>query len=136
VTGELDALNSGGGREPRNGEAGTTMTDIDPRSDIAISYLEDDLIVFIPLAGQITEMWRQRYQALAQAKGIRAEVYNHQGNALVQIAVPVRTEGEDVLKMLDSARALIAAADAVEQSPVTSNSPEAIVRQWWARQQT
>lgn len=37
--------------------------------------------------------------------------------------------------MLDAARDLIAEADAVEQSPAASNSPEAIIRRWWARQQ-
>lgn len=111
------------------------MTDIDPRSDIRIAYVDDDLITVIPLAGEVTEMWRRRYEALARAKGLRAQVYEDEGSTVIHLAVPVRAEGEDVLKMLDTARSLIAEADAVDQSPAASNSPEAIARRWWARQQ-
>ena len=111
------------------------MTDIDPRTDIELFYEDDDLTVVIPLAGEVTDVWRRRYEALARAKGMRAQAYQRNGSTLIQLAVPVRTEGEDVLKMLDAARALIAEADAVEQSPAASSSPEAIVRRWWAAQQ-
>jgi len=111
------------------------MTDIDPRSDIGIAYADDDLIVMITLAGEVTEMWRRRYEALARAKGLRAQILEREGSAVLHLAVPVRTEGEDVLKMLDAARSLIADADAVGQSPAASDSPEAIARRWWARQQ-
>jgi hypothetical protein len=119
------------------------MTDIDPRSDIRTAYLEDDLMIMIPLAGEITNsdgrtsMWARRYEALARAEGMRAQII--EGDDLlptvINLAVPVRTEGEDVLKMLDAARALLAKADAVDQSPSTSNAAEAIAKQWWARQQ-
>lgn len=111
------------------------MTDINPRSDIRTAYVDDDLIVVLPLAGKVTEMWRQRYEALARAKGLQAHITEEKGSTDIHLAVPVRTEGEAVLKMLDTARALIADADAVEQSPATSNSPEAVARRWWARQQ-
>jgi len=111
------------------------MTDIDPRSDIGISYQEDDLIVLIPLAGEVTEVWCRRYAALARAKGMHAQAYQRDGPTLIHLAVPVRTESEDVLKMLDTARSLIAETDTVERSPAAANSPEAIARRWWARQQ-
>jgi hypothetical protein len=111
------------------------MTDIDRRSDIRTVYSEDDLIVLIPLAGEVTERWSRRYEALARAKGMRAKPYNRDGCARIHLAVPLRAEGEDVLKMLDAARSLISEADAVEQSPAPSNSPEAIATRWWARQQ-
>jgi hypothetical protein len=110
------------------------MTNINPHTDIEIFYKDDDLIVVIPLTGEVTEMWRRRYDALARAKGMRAQAYNREGTALIHLAVPVRTEGEDVLKMLDAARDLIAEADAAGQSPAASSSPEAIARLWWARQ--
>lgn len=110
------------------------MTDVDPRSDIGFAYVDDDLIVMITLAGEVTEMWRQRYEALARAKGLRAQMYEREGSTVLHLAVPVRTEGEDMLKMLDTARALIADADAVDQSPNACNSPEAIAKLWWARQ--
>jgi hypothetical protein len=111
------------------------MTNIDPRADIEIFYDNDDLIVVIPLAGEVTAMWRRRYAALARVKGLRAQADERKGSTLIHLAVPVRTEGEDVLKMLDAARALIAETDVVGQSPAASNSPEAIARRWWASQQ-
>jgi hypothetical protein len=111
------------------------MTDIDPRSDIRIAYSDDDLIVVIPLAGEVTERWSRRYEALARAKGMRASAHNRDGSAQIHLAVPLRAEGEDVLRMLDAARSLMAEADAVEQTPAASNSLEAIARRWWARQQ-
>ncbi len=112
------------------------MADIDSRSDINTAYVDDDLMVMIPLAGEITRMWVRRYEALARADGLRARIIEGKDSpTIINLAVPVRTEGEDVLKMLDAARALIGEADAVDQSPTTSNSAEAIARQWWARQQ-
>jgi hypothetical protein len=118
------------------GETEIRMTNIDPRSDIGIFYQEDNLTVMVPLTSEITEMWRRRYEALARAKGLHAQLHNREGTAFIHLAVPVQTEAGDVLKMLDTARDLIAEADAAEQSPAASNSPEAIARQWWARQQT
>jgi hypothetical protein len=114
---------------------GITMTDIDPRTDIGIAYKDDDLIVVIPLAGEVTEMWRQRYEALARAGDLHAQTEEFKGSTRIRVAVPVRAEGEYVAKMLDAARALIAEADAVDQSPADSRSPEAVARRWWARQQ-
>jgi hypothetical protein len=111
------------------------MTDIDSRTDIGIVYDDDDLIVVIPLAGEVTEFWRQRYEALTRARGLRAQARERKGSTVIRLAVPVRTEGEDVLKMLDAARALITEADDVDHSPDASNAPEAIARRWWARQQ-
>ena len=42
----------------------------------------------------------------------------------------------EVMVMLDVARALIGEADAVDQSPGSSESPEAVVREWWRRQRS
>jgi hypothetical protein len=111
------------------------MTHVDLHANIVTDYRGDDLMVVIPLVGEVTEMWRRRYDALARAKGIRAQCFDVEGSALIHLFVPVRTEGEDVLKTLDASRDLIAEADAAEQSPTTSNSPDAIARLWWARQQ-
>jgi hypothetical protein len=108
------------------------MTDIDPRADIEIAYREDDLMIVIPLAGEVTDMWCRRYGSLARAKGVRAQAYTPR---FIHLTVPVQTESEDVLKMLDATRSLIAEADAVVLSPTDSNSPETIARRWWARQQ-
>ena len=111
------------------------MTDIDTGSDIKITYSDEDLVVVIPLADEVNERWSRRYEALARAEGIRASAHNRDGSAQIHLAVPLRAAGEDALKILDTARSLIAEADAVGQSAAAPNSPEAIVRQWWARQQ-
>lgn len=111
------------------------MTNIHPCADIDITYIDDDLIVMFPLAGEVTDMWRRRYEGLARAKGLCAQIYEREDSAYIRLAVPVHTDGEDMLKILDAARALIAEADAVDQSPADSNAPEAIARRWWARQQ-
>lgn len=63
------------------------MTNIDPHTDIGIFYQDDDLIVLIPLAGGVTEMWRRRYEALARAKGMRAQAHNREGTAVIHLAV-------------------------------------------------
>jgi hypothetical protein len=110
------------------------MTDIDLHSDLRIAYVDDDMTVVIPLVGEITKMWVRRYEGLARAKGLRAQILEVKGSGLIHLAVPVRTDGEDVLKTLDATRALIAEADAVDESPAASNSPEAIAKGWWARQ--
>jgi hypothetical protein len=112
------------------------MTEIDLQAEIGLSYHDDDLHVVIPLAGRVTHMWCQRYEALARAKDVRAMVREKQdGPARLYLTVPAKTTGSDVTAMLDLARALIAEADAVDQSPAASDSPEAVVRKWWASQQ-
>ena len=110
------------------------MTEIDARADIEVFYDGDDLIAVIPLAGEVTAMWCRRYEALARARGLRAQARERKSLTVIHLAVPIRTESEEVLKMLDTARALIADADAVDRSPATSDAPEAIARRWWARQ--
>ena len=116
---------------------GLAMTDIDPRAEIGLSYHDAELHVAIPLAGQVSEMWCQRYEALAHAKDLQAMVRGKRdGPVRLYLTVPVRASGSEVQAMLDTARALIAEADAVDQAPASSASPEAVVREWWIRQQT
>jgi len=86
------------------------ITDIDPHADIGIDYRDDDIFVSIPLAGQVTGMWCRRYEALAQAKDVRARAWEKRGQAGIHLFVPISTEGGDVQRMLDVARALIAEA--------------------------
>lgn len=113
------------------------MTDIEPRADIRLSYHDANLFVTIPLAGQINEMWCKRYEALAQAKDVQAIVRGKpNGPAHLFVTVPVKARASEVEAMLDTARALIAEADAVDLAPASSNSPEAVARKWWTRQQT
>lgn len=112
------------------------MTDIDPQAEIGLSYRDGDLLVVIPLVGHVTQMWCQRYEALARAKDVQARVYEQrEGPPRLHLTVPVRARGREVAAMLDVARALLAEADTVDQSPAASDSPEAVVRSWWAGQQ-
>ena len=112
------------------------MTDIDSHAEIGLNYHDGDLHVMIPLVGHVTEMWCQRYEALARARDVQAMVREKRdGPARLFLTVPIRTGGSEVVAMLDLARALIAETDAVDQSPAASDSPEAVVRRWWARQQ-
>jgi hypothetical protein len=111
------------------------MTDIDPNADIGIAYRGDGMLVVITLDGPVTEMWCRRYEALAGAKEVYARAYGKAGQAWIHLTVPTGASREEVLAMLDVARTLIADADAVDQSPATSDAPEAVVREWWARQQ-
>jgi hypothetical protein len=111
------------------------MTDFDFQADPGLRYNDHELHVVIPLTAQVSEMWCQRYEALAWAKDIQVTVRARpDGPAMFSLTVPVKMSGADVLAMLDTARALIAEADAVDQEPASSDSPEAAVRQWWARQ--
>jgi hypothetical protein len=113
------------------------MTDIDLQSEISFNYHDDDLHVSFGLVGQVSEMWCQRYQALARAKGVSAMVRAKPGGrARLYLTVPTKTSGSDVQTKLDVARDLIAEADAIDQSPTSSDSPEAVVREWWNRQRT
>ena len=55
---------------------------------------------------------------------------------MLLLTVPARMRGNDVEALLETARALIAEADAVDQEPTSSTAPEAVAREWWARQRT
>ncbi|HEV2374482.1 MAG TPA: hypothetical protein VGS19_20260 [Streptosporangiaceae bacterium] len=113
------------------------MTDIDSRADIGLSYHDAELHVAIPLTGQVSEMWCQRYEALARAKDVKAMVRGKpDGPARLYLAIPAKARGSEVEAMLDTARALLAEADAVDQAPASSAAAEAVARQWWIRQRT
>lgn len=113
------------------------MTDIDYQADLALDYVDHELHAVIPLTAPVSEMWCKRYEALAQAKDVQALVRpRREGPAMLLLTVPVNMTGADVLALLETARALIAEADAVDEEPASSDAPEAVVREWWARQRT
>jgi hypothetical protein len=113
------------------------MTDVDYQADLALNYVDHELHAVIPLTAPVSEMWGKRYEALAQAKNVQALVRpRREGPAMLLLTVPAKMRGDDVEALLETARALIAEADAVDQQPASSTAPEAVVREWWARQQT
>jgi hypothetical protein len=82
------------------------MTDIDLQAELGLSYHDAELHVAIPLAGQVSEMWCQRYEALAHAKDLQAMVRGRRdGPVRLYLTVPVRASGSEVQAMLDTARA-------------------------------
>jgi hypothetical protein len=48
------------------------MTDIDLQADIEIQRHDDHVTVRIPLAGEVSQQWHGRYQALARAREVPA----------------------------------------------------------------
>jgi hypothetical protein len=48
------------------------MTDIDLHADIEIQRHDDHVTVRIPLAGEVSQQWHRRYQALARAREVPA----------------------------------------------------------------
>jgi hypothetical protein len=109
------------------------MTDIDTAADIDIVLHEQRATVRIPLAGQVTQDWCRRYQELAEAKGLPARAEVHPGRAWVVVNMPGYTAGPEVLATMDTARDLIARADATEESAGAEGLASA-VRDWWTEQ--
>ena len=110
------------------------MTDIDPGADIEINHGEEHVTARIPLAGRVTHDWLRYYQKLARARDLPAAAEEHPGRAWIVVRVPASDDHDEVLAMLDTARTLIAEADAVAEQPPATAYAEAAVREWWARQ--
>jgi hypothetical protein len=112
----------------REAEAGSGMTDIDPKADIELHTVNEHVIVRLPLAGPVTDEWLQRYQRLARATGVPAQAEA----AWVVVSVQADGSQREVAATMDAARALIGEADAGERAPAASPA-ESIIRDWWAR---
>jgi hypothetical protein len=109
------------------------MTELDADADIDIIWRRQDVIVRIPLAGEIPAGWPDRYHALAHRKGIPAGAEEHPGRVWLIVSLPAGTGGEDIAAMLNGAKELIAETDTGE-GPVDAAATEAAIRQWWAGQ--
>jgi hypothetical protein len=106
------------------------MTDIDPRADIEVHPAGAGVTVRMPLTGPVTGGWLQCYQQLALARGMSVQGQAHDDRAWIAVKVPASGDPADVAAALDSARALIADADA--QWPPAAATAEASARDWWA----
>jgi hypothetical protein len=106
------------------------MTDIDPGADIEVGPADAGVTVRIPLAGPVTGGWLACYQQLALARGMSVQGQARDDRAWVVVDVPASSDPADVAAALDSARALIADADA--QWPPAATTAEASARDWWA----
>jgi len=110
------------------------MTDIDPKSDIEVSAADGQVMVRVPLAGEVSGEWLRCYQRLARATEVPVQVQAHPDRAWIVVNVPADGNQKEVSATLDAARALIAEADAAERAPATAQA-EGIARDWWARRQ-
>jgi uncharacterized membrane protein len=110
------------------------MTDIDPKSDIEVSTADGQVMVRVPLAGQVSPEWLRCYQRLARATEVPVQAQAHPDGAWIVVNVPADGNQKEVSATLDAARALIAEADAAERAPATAQT-EGTARDWWARRQ-
>jgi hypothetical protein len=109
------------------------MTEIDVAAEIDIVWQEHQVTVRIPLAGQVTQDWCRRYQALAHSKDVPARAEEHPGRGWVVVTMPGSTGRSDVSATMDAVRDLIAEADADEE-PQDPEETTAAIREWWAQQ--
>jgi len=110
------------------------MTDIDPTADIEIDQGDEHATARIPLAGPVDREWQRCYQKLARARDLPAAAEEHPGRAWLVVRVPASDDHDEMLAMLDTARKLIAEADAAAEQPPGAAYAEAAVREWWAGQ--
>jgi len=107
------------------------MTDVDPMSDIELSTADGQVMVGVPLAGQVSGEWLQCYQRLARATEVPAQAQTRSDRAWIVVSVSADGNQKEVAATLDAARALIAEADAAKRAPPTAQT-ESIARDWWA----
>ena len=93
------------------------MTDIDPKSDIELSTADGQVMVRVPLAGQVSGEWLQCYQRLARATEVPVQTQARSDRAWIVVTVPADGDQKEVAATLDAARALIAEADAAGRAP-------------------
>ena len=110
------------------------MTDIDPKSDIELSTADGQVVVRVPLAGQVSGEWLRCYERLARATEVPVQAQARPDRAWIVVSVPADSNQKEVAATLDAARALIAEADAAGRAPSTAQT-ETIARDWWARKQ-
>jgi uncharacterized membrane protein len=110
------------------------MTDIDPKSDIELFTADGQVMVRVPLAGQVSGEWLRCYQRLARATEVPVQAQAQPDRVWIVVSVPADGNQKEVAATLDAARALIAEADAASRAPSMAQA-ERIARDWWARRQ-
>jgi hypothetical protein len=88
------------------------MTDIDPKSDIELSTADGQVMVQVPLAGQVSSEWLRCYQRLARATEGPVQAQARSDRAWIVVSVPADGNQKEVAATLDAERALVAEADA------------------------
>ncbi|HEY1918202.1 MAG TPA: hypothetical protein VGH27_21725 [Streptosporangiaceae bacterium] len=109
------------------------MTDIDQRADIDVILNGQAATVRIPLTGEPSLEWCQRYQGLARSRNLPARAEQTPQHTWLVIDLPAYTAPADAAGQLDAARDLIGAADAAAQT-ADAGQIERAARDWWAKQ--
>jgi hypothetical protein len=109
------------------------MTKIDADAEIDIVWEQQQATVRIPLAGDVSQEWCRRYQALARRQNFPASAERHPSRGWVIVELPDGAGPAEVTATLDTAHDLIGEADGAEDPPDPAQTDRA-VRSWWAGQ--
>ena len=109
------------------------MTEVDVQAQIEIERHHTSFIARIPLIGHVTRDWIERYDALAVREGISVHVEDRDDRSWIRIFATTRCSRTHLLNSLDTARDLIAEADAMDPRPSASHA-EGFAHEWWQTQ--
>jgi len=109
------------------------MADIDTGADIEVVQSEGNLVVTIPLVGEVSKQWLTWFMKHLRERDSRAEVQEVPGRTQVVVWVPTGTGQAEVFGILDGVRDLVTKANAAEPSPEAAAQTEAAIRDWWNR---
>jgi hypothetical protein len=109
------------------------MTGIDKQSEIDIILNGQAATVRIPLTGEPSQEWCQRYQELARSRNLPARAEQTPRHTWLVVDLPAYTAPADAAARLDAARDLVGATDAAAQT-ADAGQIEQAARDWWARQ--
>lgn len=109
------------------------MTDLDPRGELQLQSTADHVIARMPLSGQVSADWQQRYQRLARATRVPAWAEPGDGRAWIVVRIPAAHSHSEVERTLTAACALIADTDAATARSPAAAHTEGTVRSWWER---
>jgi hypothetical protein len=109
------------------------MAEIDTDADIEVVQGEGNLVVTIPMVGEVSKQWRTWFMKFVQKQGPPAQVQDVPGRTQLVVWVPTETGQAEVFAILDGVRDLVAKANAAEPSPEAAAQAEATIRDWWNR---
>ena len=98
------------------------MPDIDLTANPSKTVLQKDkLTVELPLTGPVSDVWLARFNALARADDVPAEIMETSSEARIIVTMSPGAEPADIKAAMDAARSLATKAD----------EREAAVHDWW-----
>jgi len=104
------------------------MAEIDTGADIEVVQSEGNLVVTIPLVGEVSRQWRTWFMKFVKKQGLPAQIQDVPGRTQAVVRVPTGTAQAEVFHILDGVRDLVAKANAAEPSPESVAQTEAAIR--------